>query len=117
MNAGGFDWDNTWWVQAKARGRSVMLGESTPRFVGVLGGAVSWDAWFAPYFQMINSPEYSIQAFNCTSAATFPALTHHLLSISFAADINWNWAPYPQWSLCPLLRDSPPPCPACPRLL
>ncbi len=77
----GFDWDNTWWVQAKARGRSVMLGESTPRFVGVLGGAVSWDAWFAPYFQMINSPEYSIQAFNCTSAA--PSVTLAPLIIFF----------------------------------
>ena len=42
--------------------KPVMIGESTPRGIGVLGGKTSWDAWFAPYFRLIRTrPE--IKAF------------------------------------------------------
>jgi hypothetical protein len=42
--------------------KPVMIGESTPRHVGVLEGKKSWDTWFAPYFKLIRShPE--IKAF------------------------------------------------------
>jgi len=33
--------------------KPVMIGESTPRHVGVLDGEQSWKAWFAPYFDFI----------------------------------------------------------------
>jgi Glycosyl hydrolase family 26 len=42
--------------------KPVMLGESTPRYVGVLDGKKSWEKWFAPYFALIRArPE--IKAF------------------------------------------------------
>ena len=49
---------------------ACIVGESTPRFVGVLGGQASWDAWFAPYLTMVNEQRYSIRAFSY---------------------IDWNW--------------------------
>jgi len=33
--------------------KPVMIGESTPRHVGVLDGNRSWNGWFAPYFAFI----------------------------------------------------------------
>jgi hypothetical protein len=33
-------------ADARARGKPVLIGESTPRSVGVLKGASSWKAWF-----------------------------------------------------------------------
>jgi hypothetical protein len=33
--------------------KPVLIGESTPRYVGVLDGQASWNQWFVPYFEMI----------------------------------------------------------------
>ncbi|MCW2120420.1 glycosyl hydrolase [Flavobacterium sp. 7A] len=33
--------------------KPVMIGECTPRFVGVMDGKVSWDKWFKPFFKML----------------------------------------------------------------
>jgi hypothetical protein len=61
---------------ARNHSKPVMIGETTPRNVGVLNGQQSWDQWFAPFFTFIHShPE--IKAFNY---------------------INWNWSQYPQWA-------------------
>ena len=32
-----------------------MIGESTPRYVGVADGEQSWNNWYKPYFDMIYS--------------------------------------------------------------
>jgi hypothetical protein len=61
--------------EADARGFPVMIGESTPRNVGVLDGAKSWDAWFAHYFNFIYSHR-SIKAF---------------------CYISWDWTNYKRW--------------------
>jgi hypothetical protein len=50
--------------------KPLMIGESTPRGVGVLDGEKSWDKWFAPYFLMINE-------------------TPGIKAINY---INWDWA-------------------------
>jgi len=56
--------------------KPVMIGETTPRSVGVLNGQQSWNQWFAPFFTFIhNYPE--VKAFSY---------------------IDWNWSQYPQWS-------------------
>jgi hypothetical protein len=61
---------------ANAHKKPVLLGETTPRFVGVLNGQVSWDQWFSPFFTFIHGhPE--IKAF---------------------CYINWDWSKYSQWS-------------------
>ena len=55
--------------------KPVMLGETTPRYVGVSNGQQSWDDWFVPFFNFIhNNP--NVKAF---------------------CYINWNWSQYPQW--------------------
>lgn len=60
---------------ARTRTKPVMIGETTPRSVGVLNGQQSWDQWFAPFFTFIHvHPE--VKAF---------------------CYINWNWSQYPQW--------------------
>jgi hypothetical protein len=60
---------------ARVHKKPVMIGETTPRNVGVLNGQQSWDQWFAPFFTfMYNHPE--VKAFSY---------------------INWNWSQYPQW--------------------
>jgi hypothetical protein len=61
---------------ADAHNRPVLIGEATPRFVGVLNGQKSWDTWFVPYFNLIRSQP----------------------GIKMISYINWNWADYPQWS-------------------
>ncbi|NRT16425.1 hypothetical protein HNP99_002792 [Flavobacterium sp. 28A] len=33
--------------------KPVMIGDCTPRFVGVMDGEVSWDKWFKPFFKML----------------------------------------------------------------
>ena len=53
----------------------VMIGESTPRFVGVLDGPASWDKWFVPYFQFMRD---------------YP-------NVRSFCYINWDWAGYPAW--------------------
>lgn len=55
--------------------KPVMIGESTPRRVGVLDGQTSWDRWFALYFRFIRDHP-------------------HLKSFCY---INWEWSSYPQW--------------------
>lgn len=56
--------------------KPVMIGESTPRRVGVQDGEESWERWFAPYFELIRS-------------------SPHIKAFSY---INRDWAAYPQWS-------------------
>lgn len=54
---------------AREHGKPVMIGESTPRYVGVLDGQASWDTWFAPYFELIRrQPEIKLFSY-----------------------INWDW--------------------------
>jgi hypothetical protein len=61
---------------ARVHAKPVMIGESTPRNVGVLNGQQSWDQWFAPFFSFIHThPE--VKEFSY---------------------IDWNWSQYPQWS-------------------
>ena len=49
--------------------KPVMIGETTPRYVGVLDGQASWDAWFGPFFALVRrQPE--------------------IKAISY---INWDW--------------------------
>jgi hypothetical protein len=62
-------------AEAHKHGKPVMIGESTPRHVGVLEGKTSWDKWFGPYFELIRKSP-GIKAF---------------------CYINWNWAKYPRW--------------------
>jgi hypothetical protein len=56
--------------------RPVLVGECTPRRVGVLAGADSWKAWFGPFFEWI---------------------ARHAQVKGFSY-INWDWSAYPQWS-------------------
>ncbi len=38
--------------------KPVMIGESTPRYVGTLDGLASWDKWFRPFFELLyNNPQ------------------------------------------------------------
>lgn len=61
--------------EATERKKPVMIGECTPRRVGVEEGEESWSRWFAPFFALIRDHGV-IKAF---------------------CYINWNWAGYPQW--------------------
>ena len=65
---------------AHAHGKPVMVGESTPRYVGVTDGLTDWNTWFEPYFHLIQDNP-GIKAF---------------------CYINWNWNDYvhmwsPSW--------------------
>ncbi|GHO89395.1 hypothetical protein [Dictyobacter formicarum] len=74
-----FSRDNTlaFMKDAEERGFPVMIGESTPRWVGgVEGGEETWKKWFVPYFSFIRT-QPSVKAF---------------------CYISWNWAKYPVWS-------------------
>ena len=53
-----------------------MIGESTPRGVGVHGGEQAWTQWFVPYFSLIRSQ-------SCVKAFCY---------------ISWDWSQYPVWS-------------------
>jgi len=64
---------NPWLVKfyslAGKHRKPVMIGEATPRYVGVTNGQQSWDAWFKPFFDMVRQhPE--------------------IKAISY---INWDW--------------------------
>ncbi len=61
---------------AGTHNKPVMIGESTPRYVGVLNGQASWNSWFAPYFNLIHARQV----------------------IKMFCYINWNWSQYPQWA-------------------
>ena len=41
---------------AAVRGKPVMIGETTPRFVGVSDGQADWDEWFVPFFDYMRTP-------------------------------------------------------------
>lgn len=61
---------------ATTKNKPVMIGESTPRYVGVLDGQTSWNNWFDPYFKFIaNNP-----------------------GIKMFCYINRNWADYTKWA-------------------
>ena len=58
---------------AGEHGKPVMIGEATPPGIGVLDGQASWEAWFAPFFALIQrQPEIKLFSY-----------------------INWDW---PYWS-------------------
>lgn len=59
-----------------AANKPMMIGESTPRRVGVQDGQLSWNTWFKPYFELIHR-------------------NPHIKAFSY---INWNWSGYPQWA-------------------
>lgn len=61
---------------ADAHRKPVMIGEFTPRRVGVLDGQEGWDAWFTPYFDLI----------------------HRRREIKPFSYIDWNWANRPPWT-------------------
>jgi len=54
----------------------VMIGESTPRSVGVLDGQESWEKWFVPYFDFIRRYD-TVKAF---------------------CYISWDWGGTGRWS-------------------
>jgi hypothetical protein len=56
-------------ARAHAHGKPVMIGEATPRRVGVDRGDESWQDWFEPYFDLL---------------ATQPG-------IKMSSYINWDW--------------------------
>ena len=60
-------------AEADKHKKPVMIGESTPKGVGVLDGQTSWDKWYKPYF----------------------ALIHESPGIKAFCYINWNWAAPP----------------------
>lgn len=55
--------------------KPLMIGESTPRNVGVLNGKDSWNSWFKLYFEILNK---------------YP----HFKAFCY---INWDWSRFPQW--------------------
>ncbi len=58
---------------SRAHRKPVMIGEMTPRYVGVLEGAKSWDRWFRPMIELLQRrPEIKATAY-----------------------INWEWK---EWS-------------------
>jgi hypothetical protein len=61
---------------ARAHKKPVLIGESTPKSIGVLRGPASWNAWFSKYFAFIREHP-GIKAF---------------------CYINWEWSRYPAWS-------------------
>jgi len=63
-------------ADAAKREFPVMIGETTPRYIGVCGGMQSWRSWYMPFFNLIRVTPV-IKAF---------------------CYINWNWARYPMWS-------------------
>lgn len=63
-------------ADALERKYPVMIGECTPRFVGVLNGQSDWDRWFAPYFRFFQEHRH----------------------VKATCYIAWNWAGYPQWA-------------------
>jgi hypothetical protein len=69
--------DNTRWFMEDATQRQfpVMIGEATPRKVGVNEGETAWQKWFRPFFDFIYS-QPTVKAF---------------------CYINWNWTQYPQF--------------------
>ena len=61
---------------AKTVNKPLMIGESTPRYIGVTDGTLDWNDWFVPYFNYINANS-GVKAF---------------------CYINWDWSQYPRWN-------------------
>jgi uncharacterized protein (TIGR03437 family) len=55
FNADGFTDSNmnVFFVQANARKKPVMIGETTPAYVGAQNGATSWNGWFVQFFNFM----------------------------------------------------------------
>lgn len=70
----GSSWANpnlqTFVSLANSHNKPLMLGELTPATTGAQGGAASWSAWFAPFFNFLQTVP-AVKAYNY---------------------INWNWA-------------------------
>jgi Carbohydrate binding domain/Glycosyl hydrolase family 26 len=66
---------NAFLNDAHARYKPVMIGECTPKSIGVGGGQDDWDAWFAPLFNRIRNSK----------------------GIKALCYINWNWTITQQW--------------------
>ncbi|WP_426369216.1 glycoside hydrolase family 26 protein [Pseudocolwellia sp. HL-MZ7] len=62
-------WLGEFYRDAQKHGKPVMIGETTPRYVGVDDGIKSWMDWYQPFFDMIK--EYP-----------------QIKAISY---INWDW--------------------------
>lgn len=70
-----FEKTHAFMEESLAHRKPVLIGECTPRRVGVHDGQLSWDSWYAPFFQWI---------------ARWP----NVKGISY---INWEWSGYEQW--------------------
>jgi len=60
---------------SRQREKPVLIGECTPRRVGVNEGELSWKTWYAPFFEWIGSHP-NVKGFSY---------------------INWDWSGHPQW--------------------
>ncbi len=45
---------NAFIQEAQNHRKPVMIAESTPRYVGSVGGQVSWESWYDPYFKLLS---------------------------------------------------------------
>ncbi len=70
-----FDATEPFMAEAMARRKPVLVGECTPRRVGVLDGPLSWERWFAPFFAWLDRHR-------------------HVKGFCY---INWDWSRHPQW--------------------
>lgn len=57
-------------ADAHEHGKPVIIGESTPRFIGVTDGQEDWDEWFVPFFNHVSSEP----------------------GVKMTGYINWEWA-------------------------
>jgi hypothetical protein len=62
-------------TDADLANKPVMIGETTPRYVGA-GDDADWDHWFSIYYNFIEAHP----------------------GVKATCYINWNWTEYPQWS-------------------
>jgi hypothetical protein len=44
---------NSFIQQAAVHQKPVMIAESTPRYIGSIGGETAWNTWYQPYFSLI----------------------------------------------------------------
>lgn len=69
--------DTIAFMEAAAKAQApVMIGECTPRYIGVRDGASSWDRWFAAYFAFFDR---------------WPG-------VQATSYIAWDWSSYPMWA-------------------
>jgi len=58
---------------AKEHSKPVMIGESSPAGLGTLAGEERWNAWFAPYFQLIaENPQIKMLCYINTDWTAYP---------------------------------------------